>query len=56
MAQHLLAVVRGVSPVRMATTGSTNASPMRSDARPMPCSGARRFFSTSNASARSGEM
>ena len=37
-------------------TGSMNASPSRSAARPMPISGERRFFSTSNASARSGEM
>lgn len=45
-----------VSPVRIATTGSTKGSPRRSAARWMPISGARRFFSTSNARARSGEM
>ena len=39
----------------MATTGSLNGTPKRSAANPMPASGARRFFSTSNASARSGE-
>ena len=44
-----------VSPVRIATTGSLNGTPSRSAASEMPASGARRFFSTSNASARSGE-
>ncbi len=33
-----------------------NGTPSRSAARPMPISGARRFFSTSKARARSGEM
>ena len=46
----------GVSPVRMPTSGATNGSPRRSAASSMPFSGARRFFSMSNASARSGEM
>ena len=45
-----------VSPVRMPTVGSTNISPNRSAACWMPTIGARRFFSTSKASARSGEM
>ena len=45
-----------VSPVRTPTTGSVKGDPLRSAARPMPASGARRFFSTSKASARSGEM
>ena len=45
-----------VSPVRIATTGSTKGSPSRSAASAMPMSGERRFFSTSNARARSGEM
>ena len=45
-----------VSPVRIATSGMTTDSAMRSAASAMPASGARRFFSTSNASARSGEM
>ena len=45
-----------VSPVRIATVGWWNGTPSRSAARPMPIIGARRFFSTSNASARSGEM
>ena len=46
----------GVSPVRIATSGAVNGTPIRSAARPMPTSGDRRFFSMSNASARSGEM
>ena len=46
----------GVSPVRIPTSGATNASPSRSAASSMPLSGARRFFSMSNASARNGEM
>ena len=45
-----------VSPVRIATSGATNGSPNRSAASSIPLSGARRFFSMSNASARSGEM
>jgi hypothetical protein len=45
-----------VSPVRIATSGTTIGSPSRSAASWIPTSGARRFFSTSNASARSGEM
>ena len=45
-----------VSPVRTPTTGAVKAWPSRSAASPMPASGARRFFSTSKASARSGEM
>ena len=45
-----------VSPVRMATDGSCNGTPSRSAARAMPISGARRFFSTSKARARNGEM
>ena len=45
-----------VSPVRTPTTGAVKGSPCRSAASPMPASGARRFFSTSKASARSGEM
>ena len=45
-----------VSPVRIATSGVDTASPSRSAASAIPASGARRFFSTSNASARSGEM
>ena len=48
--------LEGVSPVRIATSGAVNASPIRSAARPMPVSGALRFFSMSNASALSGEM
>jgi hypothetical protein len=44
-----------VSPVRTPTTGAVNGSPWRSAASPMPASGARRFFSTSKASARSGD-
>ena len=46
----------GVSPVRIATVGASNAAPSRSAASVLPASGERRFFSTSNASARSGEM
>ena len=53
-----------VSPVRMATSGRKNGTAAasgslaanRSAARPMPASGALRFFSTSKARARSGEM
>ncbi|GIV00559.1 MAG: hypothetical protein KatS3mg014_2174 [Actinomycetota bacterium] len=45
----------GVSPVRMATVGSWSGSPSRSAASAIPVSGARRFFSTSTARARSGE-
>ena len=45
-----------VSPVRSPITGSVNGTPSRSAASLMPCSGARRFFSTSNANALSGEM
>ncbi len=45
----------GVSPVRMPTVGSVYASPSRSAASRMPWSGLRRFFSTSTASARSGD-
>ena len=41
-----------VSPVRIATVGWWNGTPSRSAARPMPISGARRFFSMSKASAR----
>ena len=52
--------VRGpvVSPVRIATARLVHelAEPLRSAACRMPASGARRFFSTSTASARSGEM
>ena len=44
------------SPVRTPTVGSVKGTPSRSAASWMPFSGARRFFSTSNASARSGEM
>ena len=54
--QRLTILRRLVSPVRMATVGSTNGTPSRSAASRMPISGERRFFSTSNASARSGEM
>lgn len=46
----------GVSPVRMPTVGTCTVSPSRSAARVIPRSGARRFFSTSTARARSGEM
>ena len=46
----------GVSPVRIATAGSCTCAPSRSAASSIPASGARRFFSTSTASARSGEM
>ncbi len=46
----------GVSPVRMATVGWRRVIPSRSAARPTPNSGERRFFSTSKARARSGEM
>ncbi len=45
----------GVSPVRMPTVGSRKPIPSRSAASRIPVSGARRFFSTSTASARSGE-
>ena len=45
-----------VSPVRIATVGSQNGTPRRSAASRMPISGDRRFFSTSNARARNGEM
>jgi len=45
-----------VSPVRIATVGSLNGTPKRSAASRIPISGDRRFFSTSNASARNGEM
>ncbi len=45
----------GVSPVRIATVGGWKSAPSRSAASPIPVSGARRFFSTSTASARSGE-
>ena len=41
-----------VSPVRTPTTGAVKARPARSAARPIPASGARRFFSTSKASAQ----
>ena len=44
-----------VSPVRMPTTGSVNGTSRRSAASRMPASGALRFFSTSNASVRSGD-
>ncbi len=47
----------GVSPVRTPTVGTcARGVPSRSAACSMPASGARRFFSTSTASARSGEM
>ena len=48
----------GVSPVRTPTDGLVRrvGSPRRSAASRIPASGARRFFSTSTASARSGEM
>uniref|UniRef100_A0A6J7NA15 Unannotated protein n=1 Tax=freshwater metagenome TaxID=449393 RepID=A0A6J7NA15_9ZZZZ len=46
----------GVSPVRRPTVGSMNGTPRRSAASLIPCRGALRFFSISNASARSGEM
>ena len=39
----------------MATTGSLNGTPRRSAASAMPANGARRFFSTSKASARNGD-
>ena len=45
-----------VSPVRTPTVGSRTVVPSRSAASRMPCSGVRRFFSTSTASARNGEM
>ena len=45
-----------VSPVRIPTSGATKGSPNRSAASSIPLSGARRFFSMSNARARSGEM
>ncbi len=45
----------GVSPVRSPTVGSRNGSPRRSAAARMPAMGARRFLSTSTASARSGD-
>ena len=45
-----------VSPVRIPTSGATKLSPRRSAASSIPFSGARRFFSMSKASARSGEM
>jgi hypothetical protein len=45
----------GVSPVRRATSGGWKAIPRRSAVRAIPTSGARRFLSTSKASARSGE-
>ena len=44
-----------VSPVRTPTVGTCTTAPSRSAARRMPCSGARRFFSTSTASARRGD-
>ena len=44
-----------VSPVRTPTVGTRTVVPRRSAARRMPCSGARRFFSTSTASARNGD-
>ena len=44
-----------VSPVRTPTVGSCTCTPSRSPASRMPCSGVRRFFSTSTASARSGD-
>ena len=45
----------GVSPVRMPTVGVWTGWPSRSAAWAMPTSGARRFFSTSTARARSGD-
>ncbi len=45
----------GVSPVREPTVGTCTGWPARSAAWAMPTSGARRFFSTSTARARSGE-
>ena len=44
-----------VSPVRTPTVGLCTVAPSLSAASPMPCSGARRFFSTSTASARKGD-
>ena len=44
-----------VSPVRTPTVGKCTSMPRRSAAKLMPRSGARRFLSTSTASARSGE-
>ena len=46
----------GVSPVRIPTSGAVKPSPKRSAANSMPFNGARKFFSMSNANARSGEM
>jgi hypothetical protein len=46
----------GVSPVRIAMSGIVTGTPMRLAALAMPVSGARRFRSTSTASALSGEM
>ena len=45
----------GVSPVRIPTVGTCTVSPRRSAANVIPRKGERRFFSTSTASARSGE-
>ncbi len=45
----------GVSPVRIATSGTTNVSPRAAATRLMPAIGARRLRSTSTASAFSGE-
>ena len=45
----------GVSPVRIATSGTWNVSPRRSATRAMPASGARRFRSTSTARALRGD-
>ena len=41
--------------MRTPTVGSCTCTPSRSAASRMPCSGVRRFFSTSTASARSGD-
>jgi hypothetical protein len=48
--------VCGVSPVRTAIAGNTYVSPRFCAAWPIPARGARRFRSTSTASAFSGEM
>ena len=57
VADELLALVgRRVAGAHRRRSGAVNGTPSRSAARPMPVSGARRFFSTSNARARSGEM
>ena len=46
----------GVSPVRMATVGRRTGSPVCPPTALTPSSGTRRFFSTSTARARRGEM